>query len=287
MRSRNWLAGLESTATHSLSFRVLGDVVGLMNVGDPQLSCPVGAKVPLLTVTVVRCAGPVEPQPGVVHLAAAVEGHRRVAARVVGAARQVLDARDEGAQVSRVRRGTAPSGTAVVGEIGARVPVTQRAARRPGDRARPGPGHVVVRAADDPVGVVRVDRDRGLVLRGRRGVLVHVDRRRRHRRCVQRARQHLPRGDRRCRCRAAVRGLFLDERREPNLQPRRATQRRHLPRQRGEVIPGRRGSLRGQRGEDRRHEQGHRHQQRGTSHWILLDCRFGSPYRRGAKPFSF
>ena len=114
-----------------------------------------------------RCA--VETQTGVEHVALAVEGDRRVAARVVDPAGQASDARDQRPEVSRVAARAAPGRAAVVAEVGARIAIGEGAARRAVDVARPRPRDVVVGRGDDPVRVVRVDRDRGLVLR--RGVV--------------------------------------------------------------------------------------------------------------------
>src|SRR5207245_8891409 len=51
-RSWNGLPTCESTPIHSLSLRVGGAVVGLMNVGAPHESAPSESNVPLFTATV-------------------------------------------------------------------------------------------------------------------------------------------------------------------------------------------------------------------------------------------
>ena len=137
----------------------------------------------------VRGRGAVEAQPGVVHASAAVEREGRVAARVVLPSAQARHARDEGAQVSRVARGAAPRGPAIVRVVRARISVAEAAARRALDGARPRPRDVVIRPDHDPAWIVGVHGDRGLVLRGSIGVLVDGHRGRRDGRAVQGARE--------------------------------------------------------------------------------------------------
>ncbi|TMM34786.1 MAG: hypothetical protein E6F99_21390 [Actinobacteria bacterium] len=62
-RSRKGLVACQSAAIHSLSLKVLGDVVGLMNVGWLQDSAPEAAKVPRLTVTVLGAVLRLKPRP--------------------------------------------------------------------------------------------------------------------------------------------------------------------------------------------------------------------------------
>src|SRR5712664_1452916 len=62
-RSRKGLRGLESAAIHSLSLKMAGDVVGLMNVGGPQVRLPLPSNVPLFTVTVFGGAARSNPRP--------------------------------------------------------------------------------------------------------------------------------------------------------------------------------------------------------------------------------
>src|SRR6266581_3929271 len=62
-RSWNGLPTCESTPIHSLSFRVDGEVVGLMNVGAPQERVPSESKVPLFTATVFGGAVRSKPSP--------------------------------------------------------------------------------------------------------------------------------------------------------------------------------------------------------------------------------
>src|SRR5207247_3684802 len=92
---------------------------------------------------------------------------------------------------------TAPARTAVVRVVRARVAVTEGTAGRGADRARPGAGDVVVRRSDHAARVVRVDGDRGLVLRRAGRVLVHENVRRGEARSVERARQDEAGRDRR------------------------------------------------------------------------------------------
>ena len=61
-RSRNGLDVLLSTAIHSLSLRIAGEVVGLMNVGADQLRLP-PENVPRLTVTVFGALVRLNPRP--------------------------------------------------------------------------------------------------------------------------------------------------------------------------------------------------------------------------------
>jgi hypothetical protein len=63
MRSRNGLDVLSSTAIHSLSFRIDGEVVWLMNVGADQLRCPEPSNVPRLTAMVSGAAVRSKPSP--------------------------------------------------------------------------------------------------------------------------------------------------------------------------------------------------------------------------------
>ena len=63
MRSRNGLLSFVSTAIHSLSLSVDGDVVALMNVGADQLRWPPPSNVPRLTVTVFGALVRLKPRP--------------------------------------------------------------------------------------------------------------------------------------------------------------------------------------------------------------------------------
>ena len=63
------------------------------------------------------CVGrgePVEAEAGIEDVPSGIECQRRVASRVIRAAREVLNAGYEGAEVLRVRGSAAPGGTAVV-----------------------------------------------------------------------------------------------------------------------------------------------------------------------------
>src|SRR5207244_1143151 len=105
----------------------------------------------------IRRRGAVEAETGVVDTAAAVEGERRVATGVVDATGEPRDSRDERPLVRRVGRHAAPGRAAVVREVGARVTVTERAARRAAYRARPRARDVVIRGGDDAIRIVRID----------------------------------------------------------------------------------------------------------------------------------
>ena len=63
MRSRNGLDVLSSTAIHSLSFSVDGEVVWLMNVGADQLRFPEPSNVPRFTATVFGALARLKPSP--------------------------------------------------------------------------------------------------------------------------------------------------------------------------------------------------------------------------------
>ena len=63
MRSWNGLPVCESTAIHSLSLRVDGEVVWLINVGGPHVRLPLPSNVPLLTVTVLGGELRLKPKP--------------------------------------------------------------------------------------------------------------------------------------------------------------------------------------------------------------------------------
>ena len=56
-------ARVRSTAIHSLSFSVDGEVVGLMKVGGHQLRWPLPSNVPLLTATVFGALVRLKPSP--------------------------------------------------------------------------------------------------------------------------------------------------------------------------------------------------------------------------------
>src|SRR5258708_4215560 len=122
----------------------------------------------------------------------AVERHGRVAARIVRTAGQVSDARDQCALAAAVElRRAAPRCSTVVGDVGTRVAVTAAAAgRATGERAGPGAGHVVIGGCYEPIRLVRIDRDGGLVLWRRRRVLVDRPVRPLNRRPAQWAREH-------------------------------------------------------------------------------------------------
>ena len=62
-RSWNGLPTCESTPIHSLSFKVDGAVVGLMNVGALHERVPSESKVPVFTVTVFGGAVRSKPSP--------------------------------------------------------------------------------------------------------------------------------------------------------------------------------------------------------------------------------
>ena len=183
---------------------------------------------------------PVEPEAGVEDVAVRVERDRRVAARVVLAARQAGDARDQRPEMVRVAARAAPRRPAVVRVVRAGVAVTQGAAGRPADRAGPRPADVVVGRGHDPAGTVGVDRDRGLVLGCARGVLVDEDVGRRDRGPVERAREDdvgVDRGRRAGRRRVFVfPGFFLEERREADLEAGRPVQGRGLAGERRDVV---------------------------------------------------
>src|SRR5439155_13858552 len=98
----------------------------------------------------VRRRRAVEAEAGVVDVSLAVERDGRIAARVVLAADQVLDAGDQRADVAGIGRVAAPGLAAVVREVRPRVGVPERAARGAADRAGPRAGHVVVLRADHP-----------------------------------------------------------------------------------------------------------------------------------------
>ena len=202
----------------------------------------------------VRRARAVEAEPRIEDMALGVPRDRRVAARVVRAAREVLDARDERAEVVRVGGGAAPGAAAVVREVRPRIGVAKRAARRPADAAAPCARDVVVRGRDDLIRVVGIDRDRRLVLRGARRVLIHGDVRRQDRVAVERATRHERRRDRgRDRRGCGVLRLLLDERREANLQPGGPVDRGDLAGKRRDVVlRRRRRTARASREQDRR-----------------------------------
>ena len=132
----------------------------------------------------------VEAQAGVEHVALAVEGDAGIATRVVDAAGQTLDSRDECAQMRRIAGRAAPGSAAIVGEIGAGVGVAQRATWRSGDRARPGARDVVVGRGDHAIVVIGINCDRGFVLRCGGCVLIHQNVRRRDAGAVKRTAEH-------------------------------------------------------------------------------------------------
>src|SRR5207247_11332457 len=109
--------------------------------------------------------GPVEAEAGVIDMAMAVEGDRRIAAGVIRAATcQAGDAGDQGSEMTRIGRGAAPRRATVVRVVRARVAVAERAAGRAAATAGPATSDVVVRRRNDPARVVRIDGDRRLVL---------------------------------------------------------------------------------------------------------------------------
>src|SRR5215470_2210975 len=120
----------------------------------------------------IRGRGAVEAEARVVDVPVAVEGYRGIATGVIDAAGQALDARDQCAEVLRIAADAAPGRSAVVGEVGAGISIAQCTAWSAVDSARPRPGHVVIRAGDYAVGIVRIDRDRRLVLRRSQPILI-------------------------------------------------------------------------------------------------------------------
>src|SRR6266851_9748865 len=162
----------------------------------------------------------------------AVERYGRVAARIVRTAREVGDARNQCALAGTVElRGAAPRCSTVVREVGTRVAVTVAAAGAAiGERAGPGAGHVVIGGCHEPIRLVGIDRDRGLVLWRRGRVLVDRHIRRLNRRAVQWAREDVGWRDDRRRTIGGpgILRLLLDERGKPNLEAGGPIDRGHL-----------------------------------------------------------
>jgi hypothetical protein len=107
----------------------------------------------------------------------------------------VLDARDEGSDLAQVGSRcvvrvwitvAAPVSAAIIGVVGTRISIAERAARCPVNEALPGARDVVVRPANDTVWIVRIDRNRRLVLRGGGSVLVRRDGWRKDTRAIER-----------------------------------------------------------------------------------------------------
>src|SRR3989442_15610880 len=84
----------------------------------------------------------------------------------------MLDARDQGAKVVRIRGDATPSRSTIVRIECARVAVRQCAAWRTADGARPRAGDVVVHAHHNPARIAGIDSHNRLVLRGGPRVLV-------------------------------------------------------------------------------------------------------------------
>src|SRR5439155_158551 len=94
---------------------------------------------------------------------------------VIDPAGESLDTRDERSELGRIARRAAPRCAAVVREVRPGVAVAERAARSAAHRAAPRARDIVIGRRDDAQRIVRVDRDGGLVLRCRSGVLIHQD----------------------------------------------------------------------------------------------------------------
>ena len=192
---------------------------------------------PLVDSDRVRRSGAVEAETRVKHMASAVERECRVATGVIDPAGESLDTRDERSELARIARRAAPRCAAVVREVRPGVAVAERAARSAAHRAAPRARDIVIGRRDDAQRVVRVDRDRGLVLRCRSGVLIHQDCGCRDGRPVERAREHVRGRDRRGGGGGVFLGrLLLDERGKPDLQARGAVHRGDFAGERVEVV---------------------------------------------------
>ena len=175
----------------------------------------------------VRRAGPVKAETGVKDVALAVECDRGIAARVVLAADEALDTRNEGSDLapvgSRYVAGVrvaiaAPGAAAVVAVVCTRIGVAERTAGRGPDKAGPGTGDIVIRSADDTIGIVGVDGNRSFILRRGCSVLIYQDVRVHNGGAVERAGQHVGRGDRGRERRRLLLRFLLDESGEADLQ---------------------------------------------------------------------
>src|SRR5262249_1288240 len=79
-----------------------------------------------------RC-GAIEAKTGVVGMALAVERYGGIAAGVVDASCQALNAGNQSPKMARVRADTTPGQATIIGEVGSRVRITQSAAGCPRD----------------------------------------------------------------------------------------------------------------------------------------------------------
>src|SRR5262249_27335771 len=144
----------------------------------------------------VRWTSSVEAKTRIENVTLAVERDGGVAARIVLAAHEAFHTRDEGSDLGRIGGGhvvsvwiavTAPGRTPIVRKVRARVTVAECATRCSINGAGPSARYVVIRPANDPIGIIRINGDRRFVLRRCRGVSVHKDVRRDNRGAIKRA----------------------------------------------------------------------------------------------------